>query len=112
MSKKPNRDVPGDSVASARQVTQYWFDVGSSIGDLDRYQDREHHDAPTLTEVRIKCDPADELGVLVVVKGITDDGYVICFHRGETIVEALQGASRRVKNHTAKWKEDQYAGGT
>lgn len=109
MMKKPNRDIPGDAVASARQVTEYWYNVGQELGALDRYQETEHHDAPTLTELRIKCDPADEMGVLVIIKGITDDGYVICFHRGDTIVEAVTGAVRRVKNRTAKWKADEYA---
>lgn len=109
MSKKPDLDVPGDTVATARAVTTYWYNVGVSIGDYDRYRDTDHLDAPTLTEIRIRCDPSDEMGVLIIAKGLSEDGPVVAFHRGETIVEAVQGMARRLKNQTAKWKEDQYA---
>lgn len=108
MPKKMPIDVPGDSVASARAVTEYWYNIGLGIGRLDKYRGTEHHDAPTLTEVRIKCDPSDEQGVLVVVKGHSDDGPVVAFHRGESVVEALQGVCARLSNHTLKWREDQY----
>lgn len=110
MSKKPKLDVPGDTVASARAVTVYWYNVGVAMGDLDRYRDTDHLAAPVLTELRIRCDPADDMGVLVIAKGLTEDGQVVAFHRGETIVEAVQGMARRLKNQTAKWKEDEYAG--
>lgn len=110
MSKYPMQDVPGDAIASARAVTQYWYDVGLDIGRLDKYRVQEGHDAPVLTELRIRCDPSDDQGVLVVVKGYTEKGYVVAFHRGETVVEALVGAARRVSNHTLKWREDEYAG--
>ncbi len=109
MGKKPDLDVPGDTIASARAVTTYWYDVGVSVGDLDRYRDTEHHNAPTLLGLSIRCDPADERGVLVIAKGLGEDGPVVAFHRGETIVEAVQGMSRRLKNQTAKWKEDEFA---
>lgn len=109
MSKYPMQDVPGDAVASARQVTQYWYDVGQAVGDVDRYQELASHDQPELYELRIKCDRGDDQGFLVMAKGFTEGGYVIAFHRGESVVEALVGMSKRLKNHTLKWKEDQYA---
>lgn len=108
MSKRPNLDVPGDAVASARAVTQYWYDVGTTIGALDVYKDTDHLAAPTLTEIRIRCDPDDDMGVLIIAKGLSEDGPVVAFHRGETIVEALTGMARRLKNQSAKWKEDEY----
>lgn len=109
MGKKPPGDVPGDAVATARAVTTYWYNVGVSLGDLDRYRDTDHLAAPVLVELRVRCDPADDMGVLVVAKGLSEDGPVVAFHRGETIVEAVQGMARRLKNQTAKWKEDEYA---
>jgi len=109
MTKKHELDVPGDTVATARAVTLYWYNVGVAIGDLDRYREKDHLTAPTLTELRVRCDPEDEMGVLVVAKGLSEDGPVVAFHRGETIVEAVQGMARRLKNQTAKWKEDEYA---
>lgn len=110
MSKKPDLDIPGDAVATARAVTTYWYNVGVSLGDLDRYRDTDHLQAPVLTEIRVRCDPEDAQGVLIVAKGLSEDGHVVAFHRGETIVEALQGMARRLKNQTAKWRKDEYAG--
>lgn len=107
--KYPKDDVPGDAVASARAVTEYWFEVGRTIGDIDRFLDIGHVDQPELYEFRVKCDKSDPQGYLVVVKGLGEDGYVIAFHRGETVVEAMVGVARRLKNHTLKWKEDIYA---
>ncbi len=109
--KRPKLDVPGDSIASARAVAQFWYDVGVAVGDIDRYRSTNHHDAPTLTALKLKCDPADEQGVLVMASGYTEDRDVVAFHRGENVVEAITGMSRRLKNHTAKWKDDAYGRG-
>ena len=109
MSKRPNLDVPGDAIASARAVTLYWYNIGVALGDVDRYRETDHLNAPQLTELRIRCDPADEMGVLVIAKGLSEDGQVVAFHRGETVVEAVAGMAKRLKNQTAKWKSDEYA---
>ncbi len=109
MAKKRPADVPGNAVASAQAVTQYWYDVGLALGALDKYRDAPGHDAPALLGLSIKCDPGDELGILVVARGMSEDGYVVAFHRDETILDAVVGMSRRLRNHTAKWKEDEYA---
>lgn len=111
MARKRPDDVPGNAVASARAVTEYWYNIGTAIGDLDKYRESAHLDAPILTGLTVRCDPADEQGVLVIAKGYSDDGWVVAFHRDETVVDALVGMARRLKNHTAKWKEDQYAQG-
>lgn len=111
MGKKLPDDVPGDTIASARAVTEYWYGIGRLIGDLDRYRETDHLEAPTLTALTIKCDPQDTQGVLVMAKGFSEDGWVIAFHRDETVVDALSGMVRRLKNHTAKWKKDVYANG-
>lgn len=107
--KRPNDDVAGDAVASARQVAEYWYSVGQAIGGIDRFQENGHVDQPELYELRIKCDQSDPEGFMIMVKGLGEDGYVIAFHRGETVVEALVGVARRLQNHTLKWKVDQYA---
>lgn len=112
MSKRPNLDVPGDAVASARAVTTYWYDVGVSIGDIDRYRTKDHLVAPVLLGFNVRCAPDDEQGVLVIAKGLSEDGPVVAFHRGETIVEAVQGMARRLKNETAKWRRDEFASGS
>lgn len=109
MSKKRPDDVPGDAVASARAVTEYWYNIGLTLGSLDKYRDSPGHDAPVLTGLTIKCDPSDDQGVLVIAKGYTDAGWVVAFHRDETLVDAITGMCRRLRNHTAKWREDQYA---
>lgn len=110
MPKYPKEDVPGDAVATARQVTEYWYKIGQGVGDIDRYLSIGHADQPELYELRIKCDAADDQGYLVVAKGLGEDGYVVAFHRGETVVEAVTGVAARLKNHTLKWREDVYGG--
>lgn len=112
MAKRPPEDIPGDAVASARQVTEFWYNVGILMNAIDKYRDATHHDAPQLTGLVIKCDPADEQGVLVIAKGYTEDAYVVSFHRDETVVAAVTGMAKRLQNQTAKWKEDEYASGT
>ena len=109
MSKKMPTEVPGDTVASARAVTEYWYNVGLEVGRLDKYRSTDHLEAPTLIGLTIKCDPDDDQGVLVIARGYTEDTYVVAFHRDETVVDAVVGMSRRLMNHTAKWKEDKYA---
>lgn len=109
--KYPKEDVPGDAVASARQVTEYWYAVGQAVGDIDRFQAAGHVDQPELYEIRIKCDQSDPQGFMAIVKGFGESGYVVAFHRGETMVETVTGVASRLKNHTLKWKEDQYASG-
>lgn len=107
--KYPKEDVPGDAVASARAVTEYWYSVGRALGDIDKFQETGHVDQPELYELRLRCDQSDPQGYLIIAKGVAEAGYVIAFHRGENVVEAIVGMSRRLKNHTLKWKEDQYA---
>lgn len=109
--KRPPDDVPGDAVASARAVTEFWYNIGRALGDVDRYRTTDHHDAPALIELRIKCDSSDEMGVLVIAKGLSEDGPVIAFHRDENVVAALSGMASRLRNQTAKWKKDEHAKG-
>ena len=111
MVKRMPQEIPGDTVGSARAVTEFWYNVGIAINDLDKVWEAPHHDQPQLTALTVRCDPADDQGVLVIAKGISEDGWVVAFHRDETIREALVGMSKRLKNHTAKWKEDKYANG-
>lgn len=111
MKKHSPDDVDGDAVASARAVTEYWYEIGRQLGALDKYRATGHVDAPTLTGLTIKCDPEDVQGVLVIAKGFSEAGWVVAFHRDETIVTALVGMARRLTNHTAKWKKDEYANG-
>lgn len=108
MGKKTKLDVPGDTVASARQVTIYWYEVGLALGSFDRYREIDHLDAPTLTAFNVKCDPEDPQGVLIVVKGLSEDGPVVAFHRDESVVDAVQGVGKRLQNHTLKWRKDEY----
>ena len=107
--KFPEKDVPGDTIASARAVTEYWYEVGRAIGDIDKVQATGHVDQPELYDLRIRCDLSDPQGFLVIAKGVGESGYVIAFHRGESVVEGLVGMAKRLKNHTLKWKVDQYA---
>lgn len=80
--------------------------VGEYMLALDRLKWEATEKRPLVYEVRIKCDPEDDAGVLCIVKAYKPDGYVVAFQREETVWEALVGVSKRLANNSFKWKED------
>ena len=63
-------------------------------------------DWPTLYSVLIK--PPGSVGDkwLVVLKGATEDGYVVAFHKGSTLLAALSQALARCFNGKLDWKAE------
>lgn len=61
---------------------------------------------PTLIEVRIKCDPDDERGVLVILKGYLGNQDMVAFHRDENYAAAVTSVGNRLRNGSLRWKED------
>lgn len=62
---------------------------------------------PTLIEVRIKCDPDDEEGVLVILKGYVGAINYVAFHRDETYSAAVAAVGNRLRNGSLKWRRDE-----
>lgn len=80
--------------------------VGEYMFALDRLKWEATEKRPLVYEIRVKCDPDDEQGVLCIIKAYKPDGYVVAFHREETVWEVLVGVSKRLQNNSLKWRED------
>lgn len=106
---KAPKEVPGNARASAIAYQEHLMRIGQHVQDLDRLKWEATEKRPVVYEVKLKCDPDDEQGVLAIVRGYTPGGYVVAFHREETLWETIVGLSKRLGNNSLKWKEDQYA---
>ena len=80
--------------------------VGEYMLALDRLKWEATEKRPMVTELRIKCDPEDDAGVLCIIKAYTPHEKVISYQREDTVWEALVGVSKRLKNNSLKWKKD------
>jgi len=98
-----------DGKKSARSDKAYadWLEgIAHGVTRTEKYIGDIQEDKPTLTEVRIKCDPDDERGVLVILKGYMGSQEYVAFHREETYSAALTGVGNRLRNGSLKWRED------
>ncbi len=80
--------------------------IARGVLNVEDYIDSIQEDRPTLTELRIKCDPDDDQGVLVILKGYVGAQWMIAFHRDATFSDAIRGAGNRLRNGDLKWRED------
>lgn len=86
---------------------QKWHEgIASGVLYIETYQGDIQEERPTLTEVRLKCDPDDEEGVLVILKGYMGSQEYVAFHRDSTISAALTGAGNRLRNGSLAWREE------
>jgi len=46
---------------------------------------------------------------LVVITASTENGQIVAFHGGTSMIEAFTSALNRLVNGSLKWKEDEYA---
>lgn len=104
------KEKPGDARASAIGFQSFLMRIGQHVQDIDRYKWEATEKRPLLTSMTLKFDPDDEQGCLAILRGYKPDGYVVAFHREDTIWECLVGLSKRIQNNSLKWKEDEYAG--
>jgi hypothetical protein len=82
--------------------------MGIALGvvSVENYVEAIQEERPTLTEVRIKCDPDDEQGVLVILKGYLGSQDYVAFHRDSSFTSAITSAGNRLRNGSLKWRED------
>lgn len=98
-----------DAHATRKSSKAYekWKDsIFSAITHIEQYLDDVQDESPTLTEIRIRCDPTDEEGVLIILKGYHINQLYVAFHREATFSMALTGAGNRLRNGSLKWRED------
>lgn len=80
--------------------------LGWSLLHIESYVEAIQEERPTLVGFRVKCDPDDEAGVLIVGKGYLGSADMVCFHRDISVSDALSGFGNRLRNGSLKWRED------
>ncbi len=99
-----------DGKKSARSDKAYakWLEgIALGVTRTERYIEEIQEERPTLVEVRIKCDPDDERGVLLIVKGYVGGQDYVAFHRDTTYSMALTALGNRLRNGSLSWREDE-----
>lgn len=103
----------GRKMERSNKAYDKWLQgMAFAVTYFERYLEEIQEERPTLTEVRVKCDPDDDEGVLVILKGYVGNVKYIAFHREATYSAAVTGAGNRLRNGSLKWREDLgYQGG-
>ena len=104
MTTNHRRD--NEARASDAAYKRWVANLAKAITNMDSYRREVQEDAPTLVSFMVKCDPDDERGVLIVAKGYVGNAWLVAFHRGDSIEDALKGLGDRLQNRSLQWKED------
>ncbi len=91
---------------SNRIFVEIMVGVARGIIHIHEYNQSIQEEKPTLTDIRIKCDPDDEKGVLIILKGYWGSVDHVAFHRDVTITSALVGVGNRLRNGSLQWREE------
>lgn len=99
-----------DGKRSRRSDKAYakWLEgIALGVTRTERYIEEIQEERPTLVEVRIKCDPDDDRGVLLIIKGYVGSQDYVAFHRDTTYSTALAALGNRLRNGSLNWREDE-----
>lgn len=91
---------------SDKAYTKWREGIATGVVHTEAYIDAIQEERPTVTEIRIKCDPDDEEGVLIILKGYLGSDSYVAFHRDETYSAALTAVGNRLRNGSLKWRID------
>jgi len=100
-----NEDAPSTRT-SDKAYTKWLEGVARGVISIENYNIAIQEEKPTLTEFRVKCDPDDEEGVLVVLKGYVGQQEFVSFHRDTTVTAALTSVGNRLRNGSLNWREE------
>lgn len=98
-----------DARRADRAYKMWQEGLARGLANLDWYREEIQEERPTITGLVIRCDPGDEEGVLVVIKGYEGTVWKVAFHRADTISAAVSEVGNRLRNGSLRWKEDAYA---
>lgn len=96
----------GDTPKADRAYAKWQKGLSGGLSNIDGYLDTIQEERPTLTSLLVKCDPDDERGVLVVVKGYQGAAWFVAFHRADTVSAAISEVGNRLRNGSLKWREE------
>ena len=94
------------SQRSNKAYDKWIVGIARGVLNTEDYLGDIQEERPTLTEVKIKCDPDDEAGVLVILKGYLGGQDYVAFHRDGTFSASLTGVGNRLRNGSLAWRED------
>lgn len=95
-----------DAPRGDRAVKKLLEKLGWSLLHIETYVESIQEERPTLVGFRVKCDPDDEQGVLVIGSGYLGSEDMVCFHRDSTVSDAVSGFGNRLRNGSLKWRVD------
>lgn len=102
------RDVPGNSMASALAYQKSLIKQAEALWRFDRILGAYLDEDVRLTAMRVIIPTLDGDEFRIVLKAERGGEKYVAFHAGGTLIEALVGLLARLENKTLKFKEDQY----
>lgn len=106
-----NHRRDGDAPRSDKAYDRWAGEIVRALGNIETYQSEIQEGRPTLVSFRIKCDPDDEKGVLLIAKGYQGSQAFVAFHGDVTVTSAIVGFGNRLANGSLKWREETPYGG-
>lgn len=101
----------GNTVGATAEFQAECMDKVGRLMRFDRLYVSHVKEGQRLVDIRLKAPPPGGSEWMVIVKMETAEGRFVTFVTGSGLMGALSVAIEKVMNGTAKWKEDQYAGG-
>lgn len=109
MRKEWDGHVPGNVVASAALVERTLSRDGLALHKGDEALRGMFDEGMQVKAIRFRSSGHPEGEWLAVVTMETENGGVVGFHSGVTLVDCITGVLRKLTNRSLKWKEDDYA---
>lgn len=103
-----DKEVSGDARESMLRFQEAQLEVAYALSKAEDVFDAVFEKGVEVAEIRLRLPVSEGQGYLVIVKALGQDGKVVGFHDGTTLVEALVGALRRLKQGTVRWKSDEW----
>jgi hypothetical protein len=108
MSARKSKDRQRGAVGAA-EFAQVLAKEMAEIHQFEKWLRDKDADELDLVSFNIRAPKDDPGDYLVVIRCWVEGRQMVGFHGGETFVEVVLGAIRRLKNDNLRWKEDQYA---
>lgn len=107
----PDRDVPGNSVQSALQQERWLLKLGQSwVRFVDSCERLAGHGIE-VDGLSIKYDFSCGGEILVVLRGLGTEGYVVAFHSTADPYGLWTSLVNRIDNGSLQWRKDEFRNG-
>jgi hypothetical protein len=107
MSEKTSKNRQRGALGAAA-FAQVLAKEMAEIHQFEKWLRDKDPDELDLVSFNVRSPKEDTGDYLVIVRCWVQGRQMVGFHGGETFVEVVLGAIRRLKNDNLRWKEDQY----